>query len=438
MEPVFEGSDISWEIRDDTLCLKGEGEMKFPYDEENDRLAIPWYYEDFTKVSFEGNITSIGPEAFHTSDLIEVKIPDSVERIDQLAFCSCKSLEKVTFGRHLRAIGGYAFEGCEKLKRVVLGGCVESLGYSCFEGCTSLISFETSPVLRLIDHKVFSGCTSLVRISLMDKVARINGNPFMGCTSLREISVSPFNSAYSSQNGILYNRASSVLIAVPGATAGEFTVPESVVEIGREALSGCMITSARVPATVRSMDVGVFADCRQLRSVTIEHRKSVHGLRFRDRILRAGMFGSCTSLMEVYLPDDLETVEFGAFEGCHALKTVRLPDSVERISEKAFLDSGLEEIELPARLQYIGPMAFAECRCLRHLRFNDNLVSIDGQAFRNCRMLTELDIPESVVEIEADAFEGCRGLRKVILRSSAIEPGEIFPEGVETIVPDSE
>ena len=438
MEPVFEGADISWEIRDDTLYLRGKGDMTFLRDEEKDRLDIPWYYEDFTRVSFEGNITSIGPEAFHTSDLVEIDVPDSVEHIDALAFCSCRSLEKVSFGRHLRSIGGYAFEDCVKLRRVVLGGCVEVIDYSCFEGCSSLISFETSPVLRSVGERAFFGCSSLVRISLTEKVLRVAGNPFAGCSSMKDIEVSPFSSVYSSADGVLYNRPRSVLISVPGGTEGAFTVPDSVVEIGRDAFRGSRVASVVIPASVRSIDVAAFKDCRELRSVTIAHEEARHGVRFRDRILKGEMFCGCSSLEEVILPEDLETVEFGAFEGCSSLRAVRIPASVERINERAFKGSGIKEIELPENLEYLGPMAFESCASLESVKLNEGLVTIDSAAFRGCPSLGEIDIPESVVEIEADAFEGCTGLRKAILRSSSIDPGDIFPEGVETIVPDSE
>ncbi|AMH94523.1 cell surface protein [methanogenic archaeon ISO4-H5] len=438
MKPVYEGAEISWEIRDDTLFLSGNGDMIFRRDEDKDRLDIPWYYEDFTRVSFEGNITSIGPEAFHTSDLVEVDIPDTVERIDSLAFCSCRSLEKVKFGRHLRSIGGYAFEDCVKLRRVVLGGCVETIDYSCFEGCSSMISFETSPVLRSIGEKAFFGCSSLVRISLSDKMLRIAGNPFAGCSSLKEIDVSPFSSVYSSEDGALYNRSRSVLIAVPAGKTGVFEVPDTVVEIGRDAFRGGKMESIIVPASVRSIDVAAFKDCSELRSVTIAHEESKHGLRFRDRILKGEMFSGCSSLENVVLPEDLETIEFGAFEGCTSLSRMKIPDSVERINERAFKGSGLEEITLPSNLEYLGPMAFDSCLSLKKVGLNEGLVTIDSAAFRNCSSLEKIDIPESVVEIEEDAFSGCDNLRKAVIRSSVIDAETLFPEDVEIIVPDDQ
>ena len=250
--------------------------------------------------------------------------------------------------------------------------------------------------------------------------------------------MSPFSSVYSSADGVLYNRPRSVLISVPGGTEGAFTVPDSVVEIGRDAFRGSRLTSVVIPATVRSIDVAAFKDCRELRSVTIAHEEARHGVRFRDRILKGEMFCGCSSLEEIVLPEDLESVEFGAFEGCSSLRALRIPASVERINERAFKGSGIKEIELPENLEYLGPMAFESCASLESVKLNEGLVTIDSAAFRGCPSLGEIDIPESVVEIEADTFEGCTGLRKAILRSSAIDPGDIFPEGVETIVPDSE
>ena len=424
MKQVFEGSAISWEIRDDTLYISGNGDMTFLRDTENDRLDIPWYYEDFTRVHFEGNITSIGPEAFHTSDLVEVDVPDSVNTIEPLAFCSCRSLERVTFGRHLRSIGGYAFEDCIKLRRVVLGGCVEEIGYSCFEGCTSLVSFVTSPVLRNVGEHAFLGCVSLLRISLSDAVQRVSGNPFADCTSLEEIEVSPFNPLYSSKDGALYNNARSVLVSAACARQGDFTVPDTVVEIGREAFRGCGLRSISIPAKVRSLDVGALRGC--------PHLEEVRFLSSQPVIVKGEAFKDCPSLRTVSLPD-MDVIEFGTFEDCGSLHSIDLPKKLTRINERAFMNSGLISVDIPNGLECIGESAFEGCAGLTRISLGENVASVGNRAFADCTGLAEVEIPESVVEIEDDAFEGCTGIRRAVVRSDIIDPGDIFGPGTEIL-----
>ena len=50
------------------------------------------------------------------------------------------------------------------------------------------------------------------------------------------------------------------------------------------------------------------------------------------------MFGYCTGLTEVIIPDSVTRINGGAFIGCTSLKTVRVPDTVTQIGEDAFLD----------------------------------------------------------------------------------------------------
>lgn len=419
MRPVCEGSGISWEIKDNTLFLEGSGKMEFPL--ESDRLSIPWYYEDFDHVSFKGDILSIGPEAFHTSDLVEADIPDTAREVCQLAFCSCRSLRRISFGRHVTDIGPYAFEDCICLKRVRLGGCVKTLGYSAFEGCTDLVSFEPSPLLRSIGERCFAGCTSLRRIAIFRTTERIAGNPFSDCTSLEEISVEETNPAYSSADGCLFNKARSVLMAVPGGRSGDLIVPDSVVEIGRDAVRGCSVSTVTVPRKVRFIETGAFAGCRNLFHADLG--------RCAEDTVRGDLFRSCTSLEDVTLPENTSVIEFNAFRNCTSLREIALPGTLERIGENAFKGcTALERLKLPDGLQCIGEEAFGNCTSLKEIKFNDGLVSIGRNAFRGCTSLTEVVIPESVVEIEDGAFKGCTSLRTVRLPTEYGNEGSFLPD----------
>lgn len=223
MEPIYKGANIFWEIKDDTLFLSGSGDMIYKFDEEKQRISIPWYYEDFTKVVFEGNITSIGPETFHTSDLTEIVIPDSVTKIENLAFCSCKSLWKVIIGSGVTMIDYYAFSYCENLKILALGKNLKTIGYNAFLGCTSLKKVEFPCRLRIIDDCAFGNCTSLKRIYIKNTISSIKGNPFIYCTSMKEIKVAPGVRNYSSFNGCLVGWAGSTLYSVPGGLTGEMS-----------------------------------------------------------------------------------------------------------------------------------------------------------------------------------------------------------------------
>jgi len=62
---------------------------------------------------------------------------------------------------------------------------------------------------------------------------------FAYCSGLSSIVVDASNPAYSSLDGVLYDKAMTVLIQYPGGKSGGFTIPNSVTSIGEMAFLGC-------------------------------------------------------------------------------------------------------------------------------------------------------------------------------------------------------
>ena len=78
--------------------------------------------------------TEIGVRAFENSDVRRVVIPDSVEKIDNLAFYRCKSLESVTLPKGLKTIPYSCFDCCESLKEVVIPEGITKIEENAFLG----------------------------------------------------------------------------------------------------------------------------------------------------------------------------------------------------------------------------------------------------------------------------------------------------------------
>ena len=82
---------------------------------------------------------------------------------------------------------------------------------------------------------------------------------FDGCTGLTSIVVDASNPVYSSQDGVLYNKAKTMLIQYPGGKSGGFIIPGSVTSIGDYAFYGCTgLTSVTIPDSVTSIGDGAF------------------------------------------------------------------------------------------------------------------------------------------------------------------------------------
>lgn len=72
------------------------------------------------------NVVAIYENAFSETDIISVKIPHGIEKIDNNAFYGCSYLENVIFGENLKIIGEKAFYNC-KLKTVILPDSIEEI-----------------------------------------------------------------------------------------------------------------------------------------------------------------------------------------------------------------------------------------------------------------------------------------------------------------------
>ena len=83
-------------------------------------------------ITFDGDVTKIGWEAFYNQDRLEtVTLPSEVTLIDYGAFQDCSKLIGINIGNNVTEIGVNAFENCVLLYSVVIPDSVTKLhGYS--------------------------------------------------------------------------------------------------------------------------------------------------------------------------------------------------------------------------------------------------------------------------------------------------------------------
>ncbi len=106
-------------------------------------------------------------------------------------------------------------------------------------------------------------------------------------------------------DGVLYDKAMTILMNCPSGKAGIVTVPEGVITIADSAFYRCgSILSIELPDSVNSIGDYSFYYCRSL--VTLE------------------------------IPEGMSLIGNYSFTGCESLISVDIPDSVTRLGDSAF------------------------------------------------------------------------------------------------------
>jgi len=325
---------LSWSIDEGTLIISGNGVM--PDNQKN----IPWkpYTNSIKKVVIENGVTTIGAEAF--------------------LFCG-------------------------KLTSIIIPESVTSIGMSAFNRCKKLSSVEIPNSVTNIGANAFLLCESLTSISIPSNVTNIGSSAFAYCSNLTSINVNSGNAAYSSENGVLYNKNKTTLIRCPEGKTGSYVIPNSVTIINTWAFDNCKgLTSITIPISVTNIGEQVFSNCSGLTSITI--------------------------------PNSVTSIGKWAFADCWRLTAINIPNSIVNIGEGAFSNcSNLTSFKIPDLVTSIEYNTFGRCRKLTSVAIHNFVTNIGISAFESCENLTAITIPSSITNIERDAFRSCSNLTTV-------------------------
>jgi GH24 family phage-related lysozyme (muramidase) len=150
-----------------------------------------------------------------------------------------------------------------------------------------------------IGDDAFSHCTGLTTISIPAGVTSIGSDAFWNCTGLTGFTVDPSSSAYTSRDGVLFNKKGDTLIKYPvGKKEKQYAIPAGVTSIRGSAFNGCTgLTSINIPAGVTSIGYSAFNGCTGLTSVSIPASVTSIG---------DSAFSGCTGLTSISIGANVE------------------------------------------------------------------------------------------------------------------------------------
>ncbi len=219
--------------------------------------------DDFQYQVSGGNATISG----YTGPGGAVIIPGTIDEypvtiIGYRAFQNKTAITSVVVSDSVTHIRDWAFENCTGLKDVTLGSSVTVIGSAAFRNCTGLTDVIIPDSVTSIRDWAFYACTGLASVTLGSGLTAITVGAFRECTSLTAFSVDAANTAFRSENGVLFNHDKTRIIQYPGGKAGAYSIPDSVTGIEGGAFYNCTsLTSLVIPDSLTSIGDSVFFGC---------------------------------------------------------------------------------------------------------------------------------------------------------------------------------
>ena len=384
-------------------------------------------------VTFPEGLKYIGAAAFKNSGNIEsLTIPSSVVEIGDEAFATCDEITSLTFtnpsNNSLIYIGVSAFEKVNKVETIILPDSVQTISESSFESCDALKKFEISnnSSLQIIGKSAFKNCDNLQLFNVPNGVKSIESDAFSGCKALSSVTVDIDNS--------------------------------TLEIISSNSFKNTAITSINIPASILEIESEAFLNCSKLVNINFNGKAFENS---ESKSIKTNTFKGCSSLVEVTLPDAINSLQADAFVDCTSLEMVHclardldkdafrntafensfkdgvivynnillkyageskdlvIPEGVIDVSANALQNSDIETVSIPSTLKAIEESAFEGCKNLKTFVCDENssLEIIHKNAFKDCVALEEISLSKTLNTIAEYAFYGCVNLKQIDLSS---------------------
>ena len=345
------------------------------------------------------NIRSDWFSPFDSSPLKTVIIEEGVTKIPSRLFYNQKGIMNINLPSTMKEIGESAFQNTS-LKTVLFPSAIENIGAFAFGNIESLTSIVAGNNL-VIGKYAFSGSKNLVTVNFKPGTRKI---------------VDAF-------------------LADTGIT--DFSVPEGVEEIGKDAFSSNkQLTKLTLPSTLKTIGEGAFSNTGLKEIVFPASMKTIpkgilDNTQVEKIILSEGVeeigdyaFANNSLLKSVVFPNTLKKIGRGAFKNSN-LESITLPPGIEEIADEAFSYNKLSAVILPTHLKTLGDSAFSNNN-LKEVTLPSNL-EVLGTAFVDNSSLSKITFSEGLKEIK-----GSSNLRLSAFSGTAIK-SVVLPKSLEKI-----
>lgn len=238
-----------------------------------------------------------------------------------------------------------------------------------------------------IGQKSIASCSSLTKILLNSNITEFEPDCFAGCKSLEEADLSAVNTTKLPTGGF---KDCSALKRVKFPT-GIDHLPDSVFYACEN------LEPLTIPTGVTSIGNSCFSYAK-IPSITLPNTLSNIGARAFDKTTTPSIFipSSVTFICNNCFADsNIPTIEFSE------------QSNIVDIPDWCFKDSRIENVTLPPNLQSLGKFCFADCIHLNELEIPATIEFIDYGVFANSRINELKLISENNIKFHETAFSKC-------------------------------
>lgn len=343
--------------------------------------------ESLTSINLPETVTAIESDAFaYCSRFVTFTVPENVTTIEDGAFDECSILEVFNKSALNIVAGESTFGGiAANAVNVYTPESGSSITTTTEDG---FVFIETSSKWEMIKYT-----GNEQQITLPSSFTSGDGETIMGytirsdafdlCNNLTEINVLQDNSGYSSQDGVLYNKAGTTLVRVPMGMEGEYVMPDTCRNVESTAFYNCeKLTAATFSNSVTKLsDADCLEGCYGLQKITVGSGVTE---------INTGMLDNAENLSEIVVADGNRY--YASVDGLLYDKDV---------TELIYLPWGKEgEIFIPDGVTSLGSLGLRENFWITAVSLPSSLTSI-GYGFYNCSGLEEIEFRGTMAEWNA-------------------------------------
>ena len=355
-------------------------------------LTIPEGYEYIAPYAFAEN-----------QNLTGITIPASIKEIGLGAFEQCPNLRSINIQGGDTQVGDRAFIGCEQVTSLSLPTGLKTVGHSAFYDLMALTTLNLPEGMISTGNNSFGGCETLSTVNFPSTLQTIGERAFIACSALKQVNFP--ESLDTIGNNAFFNADLQAVdlknVKWVGGQAFSNNYNLSSVDFGEQldflgnaAFYGCRtLSTAILPASVRTMEGTTFYRCSGLNSLTIGAGVETIG---------QGITVGTTSLNAIeidpanthYAIKDgwLYTSDFKNLVAIPGAMTgvLTIPEGTESVGQQAGRMLAITELVTSAGLKTLEGAAFMGCSQLAKVTFSATVDSIASNAFASSSAITEV------------------------------------------------